>query len=134
MSDDDRIAAFREELAQLELQAPSDATDRRYLVLATALLVAAVAAIGVGWWAASGTAYVNEQIPYVISAGLLAVVLAVIGGAVFARYSMSRYLRFWLIRLVYEQRTQTDRIVDAIREANGTGSAAGRAQQSQQQQ
>jgi hypothetical protein len=127
-TENDRIAAFKEELAQLEAQVPSDSTDRRYLTAGIVLLVAAVVMIVVGWWGASGTAIVSEQMPYVISGGLLAVVLAVAGGALFTRYSMSRYLRFWLIRLVYEQRSQTDRIVDALealRPADGpAGSAA----------
>ncbi|WP_421118710.1 hypothetical protein ACE2AJ_15275 [Aquihabitans daechungensis] len=29
--------------------------------------------------------------------------LAVIGMALFLRYSMGRFLRFWLLRLIYEQ-------------------------------
>jgi hypothetical protein len=29
---------------------------------------------------------------------------------------MTRYLRYWIIRLVYEQREQTEHLVDAIRE------------------
>jgi len=28
---------------------------------------------------------------------------------------MSRYLRYWMIRMTYEQRAQTDRIVEALK-------------------
>ena len=37
-----------------------------------------------------------------------------IGAALFVRYSMTRYLRYWLIRTVYEQRLQTDRTVEVL--------------------
>ena len=41
------------------------------------------------------------------------------GAALFVRYSMARYLRFWLVRLVHESRANTDRIVDAIERGSG---------------
>jgi hypothetical protein len=52
---------------------------------------------------------------YQILAGIgLAVALA--GAIVWIRNSLTRYLRWWLIRMVYEQREQTDRLIEAIRE------------------
>ena len=42
----------------------------------------------------------------------LAIVVA--GAALFVRYSMSKFLRFWLVRLVHEQRAETDRLIAAI--------------------
>jgi hypothetical protein len=39
-----------------------------------------------------------------ISAGILGLVLTVAGGLLWFRYSMTRYLRYWLLRLIYEQR------------------------------
>ncbi|MBK6671889.1 MAG: hypothetical protein IPG46_20455 [Actinobacteria bacterium] len=47
------------------------------------------------------------------------VVGVVLTVALFVRYSIARYLRFWLIRLTYEGRANTDRIVDAIERAAG---------------
>ena len=44
----------------------------------------------------------------------------------FLRYSLAQFLRFWLARLIYEQQTQTDRIVNEVarvscgRSRNGT--------------
>ena len=35
--------------------------------------------------------------------------------AVFVRYSVAQFLRFWLARLTYEQQAQTDRVVEAIK-------------------
>ncbi len=38
----------------------------------------------------------------------------IIGAALFLRYSIAAFLRFWLARFVYEQQTQTDRIVERL--------------------
>jgi uncharacterized membrane protein YfcA len=40
------------------------------------------------------------------------VVSAVVGGALFVRYSVAAFLRFWLARLIYEQKAQTDRLLE----------------------
>ncbi len=40
--------------------------------------------------------------------------VAIVGVVLWARYSFSRYLRYWLVRQVFEQRANTDRIVEAI--------------------
>jgi hypothetical protein len=42
------------------------------------------------------------------------VVLAVIGTGLVVRYALTRYVRYWLVRLIYEDREQTDRIVAAL--------------------
>ena len=76
--------------------------------------VAGLVVIGLGWWGASGTKYVYQEIPYVISGGIFGVALVLLGAALFARYSVARLLRFWLARLVADQQIQTDRVVDAI--------------------
>jgi uncharacterized membrane protein HdeD (DUF308 family) len=47
---------------------------------------------------------------------LVAVVLALGSVGLFVRASMTRYFRYWLVRLVYEDRANTDRLIEAIRE------------------
>jgi hypothetical protein len=61
----------------------------------------------------------SDQRAFTASGVLLGILLAVAGAALFMRYSISRFMRFWLIRLVYENRAETDRIVDAIERASG---------------
>jgi hypothetical protein len=56
---------------------------------------------------------------------MLGIALTTIGAALYVRHSLSRYLQYWLIRLVYEQREQTDRTIEAlakIEERLGSGS------------
>ena len=74
----------------------------------------ALAVIGLGWWGASGTKYVYQEIPYLISGGIFGLALVFVGAALFARYSVARLLRFWLARLVVEEQLQADRVVEAI--------------------
>jgi hypothetical protein len=50
-----------------------------------------------------------------MSTTLLGVAIAIVGAVVWARCSLSRYLRYWLVRDLYEQRASTDRIVEAIK-------------------
>jgi hypothetical protein len=42
--------------------------------------------------------------------GLLGVSFTIIGTGLFVVFSLTRYFRYWLVRLIYEQRDQIDRI------------------------
>jgi len=48
----------------------------------------------------------------ILSVSMLA--LAVVGAAVFLRYSFSRFLRFWLLRQLMEDSAHIDRLVASI--------------------
>src|SRR5688572_8039242 len=66
-------------------------TLARWLMLAGgALMAIGLAIIVLGWAGASHTPYVFEQMPYVISGGLLGAALAVIGGLLYFAYWMTR--------------------------------------------
>lgn len=111
-----RVDEFREEVAAMNVRPPEDAAERRWLLAGVILPIVGLIVIMVGWFGASGTAEPSEQLPYLLSGGALGVGLIVIGGALFVRYSTTRYLRFWLVRTIYEQRTQTDREVEVLRQ------------------
>lgn len=109
-----RIDEFKAEIAEMDIKTPADADDRSFLLGGIAAMVVGLLVIFAGYWGASGTVNVGEQIPYLVSGGLLGLGLIVVGGVLFVRYSIGRYLRFWLIRLVYEDRAQTDRVVQSL--------------------
>jgi hypothetical protein len=44
--------------------------------------------------------------------------VAVTGAAVFLRYSLARFLRFWLLRQLYEGQSHIDQIVGALGRPN----------------
>ena len=75
-------------------------------VLATVLLPAGVIALTLGWWGASHTPFVFEQIPYLISGGLLGVALVTGGGLL--------YMGSWLARLAEQQREEGEKLREVL--------------------
>jgi hypothetical protein len=109
-----RIEEFKQEVAELKLRTPDDGNERSWLIAGIVLPLLGLVAILVGWWGASGTSNAADQFPFLLSGGILGLGLILIGAALFVRYSMTRYLRFWLVRLIYEDRSQTDRVVETL--------------------
>jgi hypothetical protein len=109
-----RVDDFKREIGALDIPSPADSKERIWLIAGIVVAVVGVVLVVVGYIGASGTVVVGNQIPYLISGGVLGLALVIVGAALFVRYSLSRYLRFWLIRSIYEQRTQTDREVEAL--------------------
>jgi len=64
------------------------------------LMPLGLAVIGIGWYGAAHTGYVFEQIPYLISGGLLGLGLTFCGALIF--------FSSWLARLVELQRQQAE--------------------------
>ena len=71
--------------------------DSWMLVVGGLLLPLGVLLVVLGWWGASHTVFVFEQVPYLLSGGLLGLALVVTGGFV--------YFAYWLTLLVRESRT-----------------------------
>jgi hypothetical protein len=107
----DRLAAGVDDLHVPE---PSADAEALLLKIGFALPAIGVVLILLAWYNASDTAFVADQIPMLISGGLLGLGLAVLGVGLFLRFSLARLLRFWLARLVVEQQAQTDRVVEAL--------------------
>jgi hypothetical protein len=47
---------------------------------------------------------------------LIGIGVAIIGIVIWVRNSLTRYMRYWIIRLVYEQREQTEQLIQALRD------------------
>ena len=110
----DRIDEFEAELARLRIRSSSPTTEERLLVAGLAMMPIGLILIIVGYIGASGTTEFSDQIPYLISGALLGLGLIVIGAVLFLRYSLARFMRFWLLRLIYEERTRSEAHVAAL--------------------
>jgi hypothetical protein len=110
----DRVDEFEAELARLRIRASSPTTEQRLLVAGLAAMPVGLLLIIVGYIGASGTTDFSSQVPYLISGGVLGLGLIVVGAVLFLRYSLARYLRFWLLRLIYEERTRSEQQVAAL--------------------
>lgn len=108
-----RVDQFRGEIAGMDLKTPGDANEQKFLIGAIVTMVVGFVVIVGCWYGASGESEPYVQLPYLISS-LLGVGLIIVGCALFMRFSLSRYLRFWLVREIYEQRAQTDRVVESL--------------------
>lgn len=118
-SADGRIDQFRSDIDDLKI-AGSGQGEQRLLVVGIVLMVAgvALAILGAVQVGASGGSPADQR-AYMAQGSLLGLTLAVVGAALFVRYSFARYLRFWLIRSTYEGRANADRVVSAIERASG---------------
>jgi hypothetical protein len=102
----ERVARLRAGVGGLRTRAAARGLDF-YLFLAGAVLVPfGLLVMFLGWYGASHTGYLFEQIPYVISGGLIGLGLVLVGS--FA------YFAYWLTRLFHQQREQTDRTIAVL--------------------
>ena len=80
--------------------------ERVLLVSGSVLAPLGVLLVLLGWYGASHTPRLFEQIPYLISGGILGAAMVGFGGFC--------YFGFWLTRILHEQRHQTDVLTGAL--------------------
>lgn len=110
----DRVAEFTAEIESMKLKAGGADSEKRLLLLGIVAVVIGVVLAVVG-----GVQVVNAETPmdqqaFLATGAFLGIALVIAGAALFVRYSLARYLRFWMVRLVFESRANADRIVEAI--------------------
>ncbi|MCB1284681.1 MAG: hypothetical protein R2689_00330 [Microthrixaceae bacterium] len=115
----DRVQQFNKEIGDLKLKASSGENESRLLVVGVVLSIAGLVLAIYGGLMVQGTLNEFNQRSYTATGSFIGLALLIAGAALFIRYSIARYLRFWLIRLVHESRANTDRIVEAIEIASG---------------
>jgi hypothetical protein len=98
----------------LDVPEPLAEAETLLLKIGVALPVVGIGLMLAAWWNASDTAYVADQVPMLISGGLVGLGLLLIGLGLFLRYSLTRLFRFWLARVLVEQQAQTDRLIAAL--------------------
>jgi hypothetical protein len=114
----DRAEQFKADIAEMKLKTGRTGAERLLQLLGAALMVAGIA-IALGAYSASlnVTATPGTNVDLLdsnsyIALAIAGVAISVTGGFLFLRYSLARFLRFWLLRQAYEQRA-------AIEDASG---------------
>jgi uncharacterized membrane protein YidH (DUF202 family) len=107
-----RVEQFQREIADMKLRNPATSRDRIWLGIGIALLIVGAVLAVVAYPMSHSTTNPLQQND-AITLALGGVVSAVAGAALFLRYSVASFLRFWLARLIYEQKAQTDRLLEA---------------------
>ena len=79
----ERVEQFLAGVYALQIPSQIERRERRLYAVGIVTAIAGFAVIGMGWWGASGTKYVYQEIPYVISGGIFGISLVVVGAALF---------------------------------------------------
>jgi uncharacterized membrane protein len=109
-----RVEQFKQEIADMRLRDPATARDRLLLRTGVALMVIGLAFAVGAYFVSHSTTNGLLQNDMQVSA-VIGLCVTVIGAALFLRYSMAQFLRFWLARLSYEQQHQTDRLIESLK-------------------
>ena len=109
----DRVEQFKTEIAEMKLPDPASGRDRFLLRSGAVLMVAGVITGIVAYTMSHGTENPLQQRDAIVVA-VTGLAVSVVGGALFVRYSIAHFLRFWLARLSWEQQAQTDRLIEAM--------------------
>ena len=103
--DPDRAAEFQAEITNLRAKTSRHSLEKLLLALGIALMTAGVVLGIIGYVASTNASDARDQNEYIILA-LLGISLTLVGTVLFLRYSIARFLRFWLLRQIYEKQSQ----------------------------
>jgi hypothetical protein len=118
----DRIEQLRSDAAELNVRR-SGARDGLYQAAGAVAMVAGVVVAFVAYQLSLGKDDSRDiQSLQILAIAMLA--LAIVGAAVFLRYSLARFLRFWLLRQLYESQAHVDQVVASLRPGETTATAA----------
>jgi hypothetical protein len=106
-----RADRFAREIAELKIPDPAAGRAGLWLRVGVTLMVAALVVEVTAYLIShdTGDAFVQRD---AVTLALGGVAGAVVGAAVFVRYSMTRFLRFWMARQSYDLSLLTDHLYE----------------------
>jgi hypothetical protein len=115
----DRIERLQSEAARLDV-ARSGSRDGLFQTVAVVAMVVGVVGAFIAYQASLGSDDPRDIQSFIILA-IVMLGLVIIGAAVFLRYSLAKFLRFWLLRQLYEGQAHMDELVASLRPSAGLG-------------
>jgi hypothetical protein len=106
-----RLQQFQAEVEQLNVSGGRANPERTWMILG-GLAMAVGVVLGLLSWALTQSTESTLDFASYNAMGNFAIALTVAGSVLFLVMSLRRYFRYWLVRLIYEQRDQIDRIAD----------------------
>jgi hypothetical protein len=105
--------SFADELSRLKIKGVDTEPERVLVFFGIALFVVGAVLIVFALQSAHTTADPLVQNERIILA-VLGALLGLSGVVIWARYSLTRYLRYWLLRVNFEERYQHDRTIEVL--------------------
>jgi hypothetical protein len=110
-----RLAQFEAEVAKLKVTGGGANPERLGSRWGIGLTIVGFVVAVIAWFSAKDSSDVNTILRSQIFA-FIGIGIAVVGIVIWVRNSLTRYMRYWIIRLVYEQREQTEQLIQALRD------------------
>ncbi len=115
--DSGRLEEFHQEVGKLRASGGRANPDRWVFRIGLILTIVGLAFTVVSYFltgkpydAESGSQHIGNHVDLVVSA-IFGLSLTLIGLVMITISSFKRFMRYWLVRLIYEYREQTDRVV-----------------------
>lgn len=105
-----RLEEFQAEVDAMKVDGGKSNPERVWTTIGSLLMIAGIVLALIAWLNIQGSGKGAKTDDFATMA-VFGLVLAVVGSALFIVMSLRRYFRYWLVRLIWEQRQQTDRIV-----------------------
>jgi hypothetical protein len=114
-----RVDQFKSDIADMKLKTGQSNKEGVLQIIGVVLMIAGIA-VSFGAYNSSlnvdvGPAGQLDSNSW-IALAIAGITLTIAGAALFLRYSLAKFLRFWLLRQMYEEQSHIDQVVDAIRE------------------
>jgi hypothetical protein len=113
MMSSERLAQLKDEVSKLKVTGGMANPERLAGKWGIGLTIFGFVVAFVSWWSALNAGRFEDIFRAQIF-GVIGLGISLVGIVIWIRNSLTRYFRFWLIRLVYEQREQTDRLIAAL--------------------
>ena len=110
-----RLDEFEAEVQKLKVSGGGANPERLGAQWGIGLTIVGFVIAAISWFSAQDATR-NEVIYRSQIVAGIGLAIAMVGIVIWLRNSLTRYLRYWIIRLVYEQREQTDALIKALRE------------------
>ena len=107
-----RLAQFQDEVTKLKLKGGGANPERTGASWGVGLAIVGGIIVVIAWLSGKG-GNTNAKLDAEVAA-MIGLLVGVVGVVLWLRNSLTRYLRYWLIRLIYEDREQTERLINAI--------------------
>ena len=106
-----RLQQFQAEVEQLKVTGGRANPERTWSMVGGVAMAAGLIISLLSWILTQGTTSSLDFASY-NAMGNFGMALTIAGTGLFLTMSLRRYFRYWLVRLIYEQRDQMDRIVN----------------------